>query len=89
MVNGSDKLLGFIKITFKALDKESFLILFKSFLNFIQKFDWVHFRLLFQFLSTPLQAVLCIIVFFSDGTFLNKLFSNYSLWYVFYYPSFK
>ena len=25
----------------------------------------------FQFLSTPLQAVLCTMVFFSDGRFLN------------------
>ena len=37
----------------------------------------------FQFLSTPLQVVLCTMVIFSNGKILNiKLFGNYSLWYV-------
>ena len=36
----------------------------------------------FQFLSTPLQAVLCTMVIFSYGKILNKLYGNYSLWYV-------
>ena len=35
-----------------------------------------------QILSTPLQAVLCTIVIFSYCKNINKLFSNYSLWYV-------
>ena len=38
--------------------------------------------MLFEFLSTPLQAVLCTMVIFSNGKILNKLFGNYSLWYV-------
>ena len=39
-------------------------------------------KLTWGFLSTPLQAVLCTMVIFSNGKILNKLFGNYSLWYV-------